>query len=168
MKSVGSLSLGFKRETRSLHTIQATALDSPHQDMEKHTPVELCMETDTRTKAKKRATPHNIIVLCKLEEVKGGFVNLGRFSSGKAHLDLSHEGVGGGGQFLDLFAHFLFTLFESIHSLGELLHPLPQIFHLHQAINAAMRTGTMVFIFCPDHQFIQKNKKTKNIFCAHD
>ncbi len=39
--------------------------------MEKHIPVELCMETDTRRHTKKRATPRNIIVLCKLEEVKG-------------------------------------------------------------------------------------------------
>lgn len=68
-----------ERHARGWQTILATALDRLHQDMEKHTPVELCMETDTQAKAKNGATPHNITVLCKLEEVKGGLSTLGGF-----------------------------------------------------------------------------------------
>lgn len=56
------------------------------------------------------------------------------------HLNLAHECVDGGIQVLDLFAHFLFALFEAGHNLVEHADPLLQAAQLHQAIDAVAHT----------------------------
>lgn len=58
------------------------------------------------------------------------------------HLNLAYECVNGGFQVLDLFAHFLFALFEASHNFIEHADPLLQAAQLHQAVDAGTHTHT--------------------------
>lgn len=46
------------------------------------------------------------------------------------HLDFDYQGVDGGVQLPDLFAHLLLALLEPAHHLVEAVHPLLQVTHL--------------------------------------